>query len=398
MANKKLKKIIGKIHLYLGLISGLIVFIVAITGCFWVFQEEILAIFEEKRIIKSENRPFITPSKAKEIALEVLPNKQIHGTAYGHKTDALEVIFYEAEPEFYQSVYLNPYSGKVLAVKNHRAGFFWFILRGHLYLWLPKAFGSQITAYGTMIFVIMLISGIILWWPKNKKNRKQRFTFDWKTSTRWRRKNFDLHSIVGFYISLFVLVLAFSGLIMAFNWIYFVTYKAWGGEKAPQFIIPANIETSNSFSHDENLQPIDRLFPKLAKQYPNYESFEFHYPATDSSAIYVEISNEKGVYYNSDYRFFDQHNLEEISPGSIYGKYTEASLADKVIRMNYDIHVGAIGGIFGKILAFLVSLVAASLPITGFYIWWGRKKKASTKLPTRKTLKQPESTLINSKI
>ena len=43
--------------------------------------------------------------------------------------------------------------------------------------------------------------------------------------------------------------------------------------------------------------------------------------------------------------------------------------------MNYDIHVGAIGGILGKIIAFIASLVIASLPLTGFLIWWGRKKK-----------------------
>jgi len=36
-------------------------------------------------------------------------------------------------------------------------------------------------------------------------------------------------------------------------------------------------------------------------------------------------------------------------------------------------------GLPGKILAFLVSLIAASLPITGFYIWWGKKHKQKYK-------------------
>ncbi|WP_242499314.1 PepSY domain-containing protein [Flavobacterium sp. 140616W15] len=42
--------------------------------------------------------------------------------------------------------------------------------------------------------------------------------------------------------------------------------------------------------------------------------------------------------------------------------------------MNYDIHVGAVLGITGKILAFFASLISASLPITGFLIWWGKQK------------------------
>ena len=374
-----IKNIAGQIHLCLGLTSGVVVFIIAVTGCCWVFQEEILNLIEGKKTVPKENRAFITPGKARKLAEKVIPEKHIHGTVYGHKTDAMEVIFYEPDPIFYQSVFLNPYSGEVLGTKNHLSGFFWFVLDGHLNLWLPRAVGSQITSYATMIFVIMLITGIILWWPKNKKSRAQRLKFKWKNTTRWRRKNFDFHSIMGFYASVFALVLAFSGLIMAFNWIYFVTYKSWGGEKAPQFIIPDNISVVDFDESEGVIKPIDKLLPVLLRKYPDYKSFEVHYPASDSSSIYVEISNQEGVHYSSDYRFFDQHTLEEIDTPGIYGKYKDAKPADKMIRMNYDIHVGAIGGIFGKILAFVISLITASLPVTGFLLWWGRKNKKNNK-------------------
>ena len=376
--NKRLKKIIRKAHLYLGLASGLVVFIIAITGCCWAFQAEITRLIEGERSVMPENKPFITPEKARTIALRFYPDRHIHGVAYGHATDPVEVIFYQPEPEFYRSIYLNPYSEEVLDIKNHREGFFWFVLRGHLYLWLPKALGSQITAYGTMIFVIMLITGIVLWWPKNKKGRKQRLKFDWKATTRWRRKNFDLHSIVGFYVSVFALILAFSGLVMAFDWVYFVTYKAWGGDKVPEFMIPANV-SKKEFVNSDGSSPINQLLPILAQEFPDYESFELHYPATDSSSIYVEISSQSGIHYSSDYRFYDRHTLAEIETPGIYGKYADASLADKVMRMNYDIHVGAIGGLPGKILAFLISLVTATLPVTGVLLWWGRKKKEKVK-------------------
>ncbi len=380
MAKKNtLKNITGKIHLYLGLASGAVVFIIAITGCCWVFQEEILGLLEDAKTVQKEDRPFISPTKAKEQAQKVMPGKHVHGTVYGQETDALEVLFYQPDPLFYQSVFLNPYSGEVLGTKNYLSGFFWFVLDGHLHLWLPRAIGSRITAYSTMIFVLMLITGIVLWWPKNKKNRWQRLKFDWKSTTRWRRKNFDLHAIIGFYAAVFALVLAFSGLIMAFNWIYFVTYKSWGGEKAPQFIIPNNIRAATFDESGEELKVIDRLIPMLIAASPDYKSFEVHYPATDSSSIYVETSYQEGVHYSSDYRFYDQYTLEEIDTPGIYGKYQDAKLADKVIRMNYDIHVGAIGGIFGKILAFIISLITASLPVTGFLLWWGRKNKNNNK-------------------
>jgi uncharacterized iron-regulated membrane protein len=55
--------------------------------------------------------------------------------------------------------------------------------------------------------------------------------------------------------------------------------------------------------------------------------------------------------------------------------------------MNYDIHVGAIGGLTGKIIAFIASLVCASLPVTGFLIWWGKRRKSPRVLIARKEKK-----------
>lgn len=65
--------------------------------------------------------------------------------------------------------------------------------------------------------------------------------------------------------------------------------------------------------------------------------------------------------------------------GPYTGKYSEANLGQLLRRMNYDIHTGAILGLPGKILAFLASLVCATLPVTGFVIWWGRRKKGNKK-------------------
>ncbi|MEM9391295.1 MAG: PepSY-associated TM helix domain-containing protein [Bacteroidota bacterium] len=369
---KRLKKIAYKLHLILGLASGLVVFIVAITGCLWVFQEEVTQLLEGKRKVVPQKRAFISPSKAREMALTVYADKDVHGTAYGDPDEPLEVIFYQPEPEFYHSVFLNPYSGEILGTKDHRKGFFWFVLRGHLYLWLPQSIGSQMNSYGTMAFVVMLFTGIILWWPKNKKGRKVRLQLSWKSNIPWRRKYLDFHRVMGFYVSIIALVIAFSGLIMAFNWVYYVTYKSWGGDKDPRFIIP-NSKPIHTLK-DENFV-LDRIIYKIAAQEADYDKIEVHYPDSDTSSIYIEIAKKSGVYYSSDYRFFDQYSGEELEANSIYGKYREASTADRVIRMNYDIHVGAIGGLPGKIIAFFASLLCASLPVTGFMIWFNHNRR-----------------------
>jgi uncharacterized iron-regulated membrane protein len=50
-------------------------------------------------------------------------------------------------------------------------------------------------------------------------------------------------------------------------------------------------------------------------------------------------------------------------------------MAQRATDATYDLHVGAFFGFPGKILAFIMSLFCASLPITGFIIWWGRRNK-----------------------
>ena len=58
-----------------------------------------------------------------------------------------------------------------------------------------------------------------------------------------------------------------------------------------------------------------------------------------------------------------------------YGKYADANGGEIASRMNFDIHIGSIFGLTGRIAMFIAVLIGASLPITGFYIWWGRNNK-----------------------
>lgn len=382
------RKVVRQLHLILGLASGLVVFVVAVTGCLWVFQEEIRSWSNDLPAVRRLNSPVIAPLEARRIAETALPGRHVHGTLYdADERQPVEVIFYEAEPEFYQSVFLHPYTGEVFRIDNKLEGFFPFVLDGHMHLWLPEGVGSEIVAWGTVIFVVMLISGMVLWWPRKKKGRRQRFWFRWKDSTAWKRKNFDLHAIAGFYVFAVALIIAFSGLIMTFEAFEEFTYnKVLGGDRQTKFVWPASTGTGAATA--DELAPIDRLLPLLREKFPHALDFEVHYPFSDTASIYVELGYEDGVYYSADYRFFDQHTLEEVETPSIYGRYAEAGFSEKVMRMNYDTHVGAIGGLPGKILAFIASFVCASLPVSGVLIYWGRKRKkkdAASAMPERKT-------------
>ncbi|OOG72170.1 PepSY domain-containing protein [Flavobacterium sp. A45] len=370
MKNNSFKKLIGQLHLWLGLSSGIIVFIIAITGCLYAFQEEIQNITEEYRFVEKENKPFLPPSQLEQIARKELPGKALHAVKYNGGEKSAEAIFFHYEPTYYHIVYINPYTGKVLETANMEEGFFRFILDGHFYLWLPPEIGQPVVASFTLIFLTLLLSGLYLWYPRNKNATKQRFRFKWKKDTKWKRKNYDLHNITGFYVLLIALIFAITGLVWGFQWFAYSYYTTLGGEKSLIYEDP--ISTKKAV---QPYKPLDKIWALMQKEYPTAKSIEVHPPENDSTSIAANANSEEGTFWKTDYRYFDQYTLEEKEVTHIYGKYGNAGVADKLMRMNYDLHTGAVFGLAGKIFAFLISLLIATLPISGFYIWWGRNKK-----------------------
>lgn len=376
------KKVVGKIHLWLGFTSGLLVFIIAITGCIYAFQKEIQDLTQPFRFVEAQARPFLPPSKLKAAADATLSEKHVHGVQYYGADRAVEVIYYSDDPEYFYMVYVNPYTAEVLKVKDMSADFFSFILDGHFYLWLPPEIGQPVVATATLVFVVMLISGMVLWWPRRKKDAKQRFKIKWKA--RWRRVNYDLHNVLGFYAWSIALIFALTGLVWGFQWFAEGLYTVAGGDKTLEYTEPLS-DTTGIYS---GKQPaIDAVYAEMRSLYPAAKAMEVHIPETTASPISASANPDDGTYWKMDYRYFDQYTLAELPVDHIYGRFSDNKAADKLIRLNYDIHTGAILGLPGKILAFFASLICASLPVTGVYIWWGRRKKEKKKETKRETKK-----------
>lgn len=374
------KKLVNQLHLYLGLISGLVVFLVSVTGCILAFEQEIKSLTHPFRFVAvSENAVVLAPSELVAKAEKVV-GKKANGILYGISGRSAEVGFYNFDPEYYYVAYVNPYTGKVLKVWNEDEDFFHFILHGHYYAWLPEKIGQTVVASSTLIFLFMMISGLVLWWPKNKSAAKQRFSIKWTAA--WRRRNYDLHNVLGFYIISLGLIFAITGLVWGFTWFSQSLYTITGGKGSDAYVIPPS-DTTKQTQFTTPIVAVDQVWKNLQKEYPGNQGMNISIPATDSESIYSYVNFRAGTYYKVDYTYFDVRTLKKIDvEGPYTGKYAEASFAKKLRRMNYDIHIGAIWGFPGKLLAFFASLICASLPVTGFLIWWGRRKKAPSKRKT----------------
>lgn len=388
------RKINDWLHLWLGLISGIVVFVVSITGCLYAFEREIRNVTEPYQYVSPQDQPFLLPSQIEPLARKYKYHSDtatvsLYGVQFGDPGQAA-VVAYNDPKQGFTMIYMNPYSGKILKEKVLSKDFFRIVLSGHYYLFLPPKIGQPLVAWSILVFVVLMITGLIMWWPKkwNKTNRDKSFKVRWKAN--FKRLNYDLHNVLGFYVLLIGLILALTGLVWGFEWFessaYFVTS---GGQRYEKYTVPASDTTllaSAKVGEPGARSPQDRIYLRLMKEYHGSKgvmdegNIQITYPSTAKEPITVYYNPSGDTYYKRDIRFFDQYSLQELEGGGIYKRsYQESGFADKLSRMNYDIHVGAIAGLTGKIIAFFASLVCASLPVTGFYIWWGRRKKKHKK-------------------
>ncbi|MES2275403.1 MAG: PepSY-associated TM helix domain-containing protein [Bacteroidota bacterium] len=371
----RFKKTILFIHRWLGFISGLVVLIVSITGCLFVFQDEIQDAIHSYRKVAVQQKAYVQPTQLKAIALKRYPNGNPAFTAY-YGPDRPAVVMTIVPKLGTRYIYINPYTGAFLHDEDIAKNFFIIVEYIHLYLLLPDDIGGMVVGISVIIFVILLITGIVLWWPKRKSDRKRSLTIKW--GGRWRRVNYDLHNVLGFYAASIALILALSGLSIAFDWMRKGIYSATN--LGQTYAAEKEVVKSDSLQKGvvNAIAPVDKAFAYSQSHSP--QARMYFISAGDgkgASTITVTAYYTSMHYYKSDSYTFDQYNGKLLKTLSQENK----SPGRKMNDANYDIHVGQILGLPGKIIAFMASLVCGSLPVTGFIVWLGkRKKKKSPKI------------------
>ncbi|KGO91094.1 PepSY-associated TM helix domain-containing protein [Flavobacterium subsaxonicum WB 4.1-42 = DSM 21790] len=361
-------------HLWLGLASGIIVVIMAITGCILVFEQEIKQLTSPYLHVEAQSaEKLLPPSKIYDLVHKSFPQKEIHGLWYNGLDGTIKV-----DVESDSLIYVNPYNGKIAGIVDHE-DFFHYVDDGHRYLWLNEEIGSQITAFATLIFFFLLISGLILWYPKkwNKTTFNAGFKVKWKAN--FKRLNYDLHNVTGFYIMLLAVLISFTGLLMSFNWLRESTYwitGGWADDVVTEQKATLKQNDTATIQQTKMLASADYVWKKVRTQIAreNKEAVIIHFPDKPSEDFYACTDMDKGVWRDL---YFDCKTLNLLPKSQ--KNISQEPFSKWLMRSNYSLHIGGILGLPSKIIYFIASLLCATLPITGFYIWWGKQKKSKVK-------------------
>ncbi len=365
------RRLINDIHLYLGLVSGVILFLICLSGSFLAFEHEIKAFFAEKHVIKSDGQ-----KQHIEGLISNLENSykgRVTGfTIPANENEPYKFTIKNSREKRASSLLVDPYTGMLLPWKKTAAdAFLQTMLKLHRWLLFDKKVGRPIAGISTLIFIILSISGIILWFPKKLKWKYIKQGFKIKTNAKWKRVNHDLHKTLGFYVCIFTIILGLTGLCWSFK-----TYRNILGNLLNAEIFnkkTPNLPFKDAKVKKEKYISLEDIIA-LANVKLNYKG-----------KLVISFPQEKGkVYtfkkYNDSNRvpYYDKIYIDGSGKILSVELFKDRSFTQQIASLIKPLHTGEIYGTPSKILYFLVSIIAASLPITGFIIWFNKLKKKST--------------------
>ncbi|MFD2784534.1 PepSY-associated TM helix domain-containing protein [Hymenobacter rubripertinctus] len=400
-----MKTFFRNIHLYLSLVSGLVIAVVCLTGAGLVFEKELEQTWHPERYFvapAATQRPlselttavraykpgsritglkvYADPGRTVEFTLADVPaevpkagaragrgNDQAAGSENARDGKSGEAGKAGGEGGRGPTVFVNPGTAAITGELNYRETVFFTLMAVHRGM-VGGTVGKLVVGVSTVLFLFILGTGLVLWWPATRKAVKQRLNVKW--SGGWKRLNHDLHIVLGFYAALFLFVFAFTGLAWSFEWfnngIYALTNSPLERPVPPVSAAPT---AAAAFTPDAALTLARQLAPAA-------RFYSLQLPKDAAGSIRVATLRPGAAYDNAtDEIYLDQYSGRLLQTQT----YEQRSLGQRVRGLFKPVHTGAIFGWPSKIISLLMCLLGFTFPITGTILWLNRLKKARKK-------------------
>ena len=373
-----MRKLFGKIHRWISIPLGIILSVICFSGATLVFEKEITQWLNPhiyKVSAPEKGAALLTPSELV-ACLKTQVDDSLRLSALQYGGAAHEPVMVTFQNAGKKNLSVNPYTGKVNGwTKSYP--FFQTMRKLHRWLLNPPlqkgtySTGKVIVGISTLLMVVILVSGLVIWWPRTRKALRNRLQVS--CTKGWRRFWYDSHVALGFYSTLFLLVMALTGLTWSFGWYRSFAYGLFGATPSSSASphhhgTPQEAHSTRAKGKDKtniDYKVWDKAFQKVQAQYPGYASLRI-----EKNKIQVNQS-----------RYLRRTDTVEFNPknGAPTRIITSAETprSQKLRSWFYAFHTGSWGGIYTKILYFLATFIGGVLPLSGYYLWWKKRRKST---------------------
>lgn len=350
-------------HLWLGLGSGIIITILCLTGFLLAFHPPVEQ-WLNRELMK---RPISGQPIAPELLVE---------TVFKDGSDKFTAIEVPADADgswkFRQgrdNFYVDPYTGDNLG-QGYRLfeDGYRVVFRLHRWLLLDDSIGRPITGAATVIFLLVSVSGLVLWFDKCRKNYSRGLTF--RKGVGWKRLNYDAHLVLGIYTLLPLVIMGASGLFWSYREPFkTVAYRVLDGSAAPAS--PVRQEKPKGPPPElVTALPYQEIIDTVAGELPYRGAFTIRFPEKGKDVIVV-TKTPVATFWQVPAR--DELELDMTTAKVVKRTlYADKTTAEKFLSVIKPIHVGTVWGNFSLVIYLLASLLGVTLPLTGTIMWWNR--------------------------
>ncbi|MBO5018070.1 MAG: PepSY domain-containing protein [Alistipes sp.] len=368
-----MRKIFKQLHIWLSIPLGVVIAITCFSGAMLIFEKEIT------RMVQSDYY-YVEEVKGEPLPLDELIARVEPTLEDGRRITGVTIT---DDPErSYQvnlnepkraAVFVDQYTGEVLGEPG-RLEFFQDMFRLHRWLMDERPedegavfWGKMIVGTSTLLMVIIILTGIVLWWPKTLKALKHRSKIALRKG--WHRFWYDLHVAGGIYATLLLLAMALTGLTWSFEWYNKGFYKALG----------VDTEESGGGHSSDKSGGKSRSSAKGSTDNPYLHWSDVAKEVESRHGEFAEMTISKGEVKVKNHDYGNQRAKDTYKFDGATGEilavelYADKEYDSKVKGWVYSVHVGSWGGIVTRIMWFLAAMLGATLPLTGYYLWIRRK-------------------------
>jgi len=208
------RRALFQVHLWVGIGAGLYVLMISLSGSAIVFRREIARVLWKRPTI-TRSGPLMTTEQLSAAAKKLYPRQTVVSVTNDNPDRAaiIELARTTNAGERRRERVFDPYTGKDLgAVAPDEPAFLSWLVSLHDDL-LVEHTGRIINGIGAILLLALCVSGAVIWWQGSSKWTRG-LLIRWTAG--WPRFNWDLHSAVGFWMFLLVLMWAVTGSYLTF--------------------------------------------------------------------------------------------------------------------------------------------------------------------------------------
>jgi uncharacterized iron-regulated membrane protein len=372
-----LRRAVFQVHLWLGVLLGLYTVVSGLTGSALVFRTQIDRALAPSLFAISQPTQTRAPLAAMLAGVaHRYPGETIEGLDQLEQPTQEPVIAYLTVPGGEQRmVSLDPSTGRILGSEMRYAGFLGVCANLHYYL-LAGPTGYILNGICACAFLLLCCTGWVLWWP-GRAGIRRGLRIHWRA--RWKRLNWDLHAVGGFWTNPLLIAVIATGILFVFPRPILEGLALLSGAKpavaanwlsAPQppssnsaQITPADITPdqalalANKVLHQHTSNDRIHYLALPSKQDPVYDAIAYPPGRADYALpTYIYLDAQSGAVL----AWKDARDLPRLMQWATYA---------------YAIHFGTFGGVWTRALWVLLGILPAALWSTGLLLWWNRGLK-----------------------